>query len=428
MSLRLQRAELISFIVIAGFFLSVCFHYVMHFYLHRPYPYSTFLSFPTDRLSDYGRVADAAKSGDPYRYRIPQFHGPGGEVGNYLPFTYMVAMLFSIGHHGVFVFLSLFLAGLAWHLYHQTGIRTDPQITSLAKLRIVFVLTLMSYPVLWELDRGNFEALTFLLMAAGAALIGTGRYSLGAVPLALAIAMKGYPAIFLALYLPVRKYREAALCVIIAVVVCLVGFSVWQGGLMQSIHSFRADLAFFLDYYVFKGAGAAGARMDCSPFAVLGLLNSNPNFIRHALPYYNGLALLAGVLLLWLVLARKMERWKLEYLLAAAGLLLTPVSYDYKLLVLFIPLASFLGSARREHADAFFCASFGVMLIPKDYLFIGNSVSIANGVSISSLIEPLVLLATVALIVREVLTRPAADRDVPAEVEPVGTRGRQLSR
>lgn len=421
MSLRLQRAELISFIVIAGFFLSVCFHYAMHFYLHRPYPYSTFLSYPFDHQSDYARVGSAARTGDPY-------HWGDGSVSNYLPFTYVTVLLFTALHHGMFIFLGLFLAGLAWYLYRQSGISMDPQIAPLAKVRLVFVLALMSYPVLFELDRANSEAVTFLLMAAGAALIGQGKYSLGAVPLALAIAMKGYPALFLVLYLPARRYREAALAAALSLAVCLVGFAVFHGGLIHNILGLKTGLAVFLDQYVFKGAGTAGARMDCSPFAVLGLLNSNPAFIRHALPYYNGLALLASALLLWLVLTRKIERWKLEYLLAAAGLLLTPVSYDYKLLVLFIPLASFLNSARRERADAFFCASFGVMLIPKDYLFLGDRLSIENGVSISSLIEPLVLLATVALIVREVLMRPAADREAPAEAEPVGMHGRQLSR
>lgn len=416
MSLRFQRAELVSTIVIFGFFLSVCFHYAMHFYFQHPYPYSTFLSFPSDHHTDYTRVAEAARSGDPYRFFVAAFHGSdgkgypnihGGEVGNYLPFTYIAALLFAAGHHGILLFLALFMAGIVAYLYRLSGISADPQIPPVAKTRLVFVLALMSYPVLWEVDRGNFEALTFLLTAAAAALIGRGKYSLSAILLALAIAMKGYPAVFLALYLPVKKYREAALAAALSLAVCLAGFAAFHGGLVQNIQSLRADLAFFLDYYVIHGAAAAGARMDCSPFAPLGLLNSNPAFIQRALPYYNGFSLLAAALLLWLLLARKIERWKMEYLLAAAALVLTPVSYDYKLLLLFIPLASFLNSPRREPRDAFYCASFGAMLIPKDYVFLGNSVSVANGVSISSLLEPLILLVTVALIVRDALARGA---------------------
>jgi hypothetical protein len=437
MSLRFQRAELISTIIIIGFFLSVCFHYTAHFYFQRPYPYSTFLSWPTDHHTDYTRVADAAKSWNPYRYRVAAFHGPhgdqfpnvhGGEVGNYLPFTYIVALAFTVAPHGIFLFFGLFLAGLAWYFVRRSGIGADPHIPPVAKVRLVFVLTLMSYPVLWEIDRGNFEGVTFLLMAAGAALIGRSKYSLAAIPLALAIAMKGYPAIFLALYLPDKKYREAAFAAVLSVAVCLAGFAVLHGGLVQNIQSLKTDLAFFLDYYVIHGAGTAGTRMDCSLFAPVGLLNSNPAFIRHALLYYNGFALVAGALLVWLIAARRMERWKLEYLLAAAGLLLPSISYDYKLLVLFIPLTSFLSSARRERTDAFYCASFGAMLIPKDYLFLGSGVSIANGVSISSLLEPLILLATVAVIVRDVLARGAQKEALPDGGREEAPGGKQWSR
>ncbi len=389
----------------------------MHFYHNKPYPYSTFLSWPSDYHTDYTRIVDAGKSHDPYHYYIQAFHGVhndeytylhGGEVGNYLPFVYVVASVFSSRHGGVLIFEGLFLAGLAWYLLHQSGIRTDPQISKLAKTRIVLVLALMTYPVLWELDRSNFEGLTFLLMAAGAALIGRGKYNWAAVPLALAIAMKGYPAIFLGLYLPVRRYREAVAAGALSVIVCLVCFAGMQGGILQNILALKANLYFFLDYYVFSGAGAAGARMNCSPFALLGLLNSNPAFIKHALTYYNAFTLVAGAFVFWLVAVRKMQRWKLEYLLAAAGILLAPISYDYKLLVLFIPLASFLSSARREPRDTFYCASFGAMLIPKDYLFLGNHISVSYGVSISSFLEPLILTVTTVLIIREVLSGNAS--------------------
>ena len=215
----------------------------------------------------------------------------------------------------------------------------------------------MTYPVIWEVDRGNFEGLTFLLMAVGAGLIGKGKYNQGAVPLALAIAMKGYPAVFLALYLSVRRYREGAAAAALSVIVCVICFAILHGGLVQNILGLKAGLNFFLDYYVFSGAGTAGARMDASPFALVGLLNSNPAFVKHALVYYNGFSLLAGALLVWLVAARPLERWKLEYLLVVAGLILTPVSYDYKLMALFIPLTSFLNSPRRDRRDALYGAS-----------------------------------------------------------------------
>lgn len=433
MSLRLQRAELISTIVIIGFFLSVCFHYAMHFYANRPYPYSTFLSWPFDHQSDFTHVVASVQGRDPYHFQ-------GGIVGNYLPFTYVAAFIFGHLPRGRVLFLALFLVGLVTYLYRQSGIGRDPQISRLARVRLLFSLSVMSYPVLFELDRANFEALTFLLIAACAWLIGERRFGLSALPLALAIAMKGYPAVFLGLYWPAWRYREAAAAAALSVAVCLACFSVLHGGLIENIHGLEAGLRRFQEDYVIGGAGGTGARLNCSLFAPLGLWKHDPDFIRRALKVYDGLALLGAAGVVWLISAKRtavrLAGWKLEYLLSAAALLLPFISYDYKLLVLFIPLASFLSSARRERADAFYCASFGAMLIPKDYLFIqngigvaiGNGVSVANGVSISSLLEPLIILVTVAVIVRDALARTAQEEALPDGGQEEAPGGRQWSR
>ena len=412
MSLRFQRADLISTIVIIGFFVSVCFHYVLHFYLHREYPYTTFLSWPFDHQSDFTHVVASLGGRDPYHFQ-------NGVVGNYFPFTYFVAFVFGHLPRGLMLFLVLFLAGLTWYLYRESGMSQDPQINRLARVRLLFSLTLMSYPVLFELDRANFEGVTFLLTAASVSLISQRRFALSTLPLALAIAMKGYPAIFLGLYWPIKRYREAVLTVALSAVVCVVCFSVLRGGLVESIHGFRQGLQTFLNYYVIQGAGNSGARLNSSLFAPLGLWNHNPVFIKKALTYYDCFALIGVAGIAWLIGAKKtaakLAGWKIEYLLAAAALLLPFISYDYKLLILFIPLASFLNSVRHERADTFYCASFGAMLIPKDYLFmknatgvaVSNGISIASGVSISSLLEPLILLVTVIVIVRDVLAKDA---------------------
>ena len=409
MSLRLQRAETISTVVIIGFFFAVCFHYVLHFYFGRPYPYATFLFDPVPHQSDYRVVVSSAESLDPYRY-------DGGSVGNYFPFTYVCALVFGAFRRlGLYLFMLLSLGGIVAYFYRQSGIRADAQINSLGKIRLTFTLVVMSYPILFELDRANFESLTFLLIAAGAFLIGERRFRLSIIPLALAIAMKGYPLVFLALYLPGRRYREIGQSIALSVGVCLAVMSLLHGGVLQNVRGFASGLRLFQDSYVVHGAGGMGVRLNSSLFAPLGLLNSNPVFIRHALTYYNVFALLSGGAIAWLLATRRVERWKAEYLLVAAALVLPFLSYDYKLLLLFIPLASFLNSARRDEADAFYCASFGAMLIPKNYVILGGHAGIVNDVTISSLLEPLILLATVAVIVREALAHRESGETVREE-------------
>lgn len=410
MSSRFQRADLISTIVIVGFFVSVCFHYVLHFYLHRDYPYSTFLFQPSDRLEDYINVVASARKLDPYRYHE-------GAFGNYFPVTYVFALIFGALHKpGLLLFLILSLTATVAYFYNQSGIAADSTINRLSKMRFTFVLTVMSYPLLFELDRANFESLTFLLIAACVLLIGRGRLGLSAAALALAIAMKGYPVIFVGLYLPSRHYREGTAAIILSIAMCVVCFSALHGGLAENIHSFAKDLQAFQNDYVILGAGNAGARLNTSLFAPLGLWNHSPIFIKKALFIYNGFALFCAAGLAWLITAKRtahrIEEWKLQYLLAAAALLLPFISYDYKLLLLFIPLASFLNSSRPIAWEGFYCASFGAMLIPKDYHFLGN------GVSISSVLEPLILIVTVIVIVRDVLAKDAGAelKDAGAEL------------
>ncbi len=58
-------------------------------------------------------------------------------------------------------------------------------------------------------------------------------------------------------------------------------------------------------------------------------------------------------------------------------LLLPQVTFDYKMIHLYIALMLFLNSQKQSPYDILYAILFGLLLIPKDYLYIQPDISIA---------------------------------------------------
>ncbi len=58
-------------------------------------------------------------------------------------------------------------------------------------------------------------------------------------------------------------------------------------------------------------------------------------------------------------------------------LLLPQVTFDYKMIHLYIALMLFLNSQKQSQYDILYAILFGLLLIPKDYFIIQSDISIA---------------------------------------------------
>jgi hypothetical protein len=116
-----------------------------------------------------------------------------------------------------------------------------------------------------------------------------------------------------------------------------------------------------------------------------------------------GLAFFLGILVVLYVIFIEKEEWKRFAILIFAMLLLPPISADYKLLYIFIPLYIFINNKKPSKTEIIYLLMFCLLLIPKDYSFLPNVISDAptyHDISISVVINiiTMLLMSTIIMI------------------------------
>ena len=80
---------------------------------------------------------------------------------------------------------------------------------------MIFSLAYLTYPVIFAIDRANFDILIFVLLSLSVLFYQRNNFILSVIFLSLTIAMKGYSAILLAIFLFDRRYKELLLAAIL---------------------------------------------------------------------------------------------------------------------------------------------------------------------------------------------------------------------
>lgn len=364
---REQKTWLVSQIVLGGFVAAVAFHYSLGVYRGQPYPANTFLFDPRDVARDFINIYRPVQAGDPY----------SSVLSVYFPFTFLPLWLVrfapvAIAFGGL---VALFLyASVAWMS------RSVPADTGPGRGMAVATLGLLAYPVLFCLDRGNLEMLVFVLLVGFLTLFERRRWMGAAALLAGATAMKLYPGVFVVLLLARRHYRAAAATVVLTLALSLGSAALYPGGVLGSLQQLSANLAWFKTAHVLRFETIG---FNVSYFNVLKLVSaaspqSSPESLGRLLFPYTVACLAAFAVLAGFMLRRGQSQalWKQVALLVAPLLLFPEVSSDYKLVHLLLPLGLFL-RAEPESRDPLYCVLFGLLLIPKTYVWIAGTVSIA---------------------------------------------------
>lgn len=368
--------------------MAVAYHYIHGYYLGLPYPQSTFLCMPSDFGNDLFHIIRATATRDPYSY----------QWSVYFPFMYVSIFPLTFVHpylaYGLTMVLFLgFMIHLIWT--HLLGLREMERCTA------TFILTFLSYPVIFTMDRGNVEILVFacLYLFLGCYLRGALSYSV--IFLACAGAMKLYPLVFAVLFLEKGKYRYLFATGLITMILTCGAAALYPGGM---IHSFKS-LGLILEHYrrLFI-IGNQGLPYGSSYFGLLKILLRKiyPLYfnLEKVLPYYTVIALaLFGALTAFIAFVER-EFWKKVAVLTALMIVLPHVSGDYKLIHLFFPLAFFLNAERRTRLDIAYAVIFGLLLIPKAFFWIAHSTDVQL-VPAGVVLTPILITVLVALIVCE---------------------------
>jgi Glycosyltransferase family 87 len=239
---------------------------------------------------------------------------------------------------------------------------------------IVFVgsTVFLSYPLIFDFQRGNIEFLVWLVSTVGVWCFFTGRINTSAVFIGLAASLKLYPIIFLGLFLPRRKYGGFVLGLVAFVTVTLLSLYAIGPTIAAASRWDSEQIAAFSKYYVgdIKGVG-----YDHSFFGLVKAftLHWHPNYFAWARPYTITVATISVA-----VYFLRMWRLPLPNQILALSILsvtLAPVSFDYTLLNLYPAFAMLVVLALQSQRQGIrvphlttYMILFAIIFTPQSYI------------------------------------------------------------
>lgn len=360
--LQSKKVELVTTIILIGFVVAVFFHYCMGAYLNIGFPYNTFLFVPGDKFNDLFNVLHTSSDFNPYSQKI------GFEPALYFPFMYLflypLELLLS-----QWEFLTFFVIALIGFLVIVNySVLTRGNSITVNSFRNIFILSVMTYPVLFTLDRGNLEAFVFIGLAVSIFLFYKQYYYLSAFSLAMVISMKGYPALFLILFLKERKLKPLTVCVFSTGLLVMGGLLLLNGGVYQNLMGLLYGLSYFTQNYIINGLGSHNNYSLYGLVRMIVLLVLKlPDSIAILAKLFSLLSIIIFIVITIVILIKNLAFWEQLTLISCSILLFMHISAPYKFLILYIPLWFFFLDSNLSKRNIVCAILFGLLLIPKEY-------------------------------------------------------------
>ena len=308
------------------------------------------------------------------------FHFPGPDYVYPAPVATLYCF-FYLFPHPTKVFLGALCATFLVAIISFAKALLQRNLSTAGVLQLILGTLLCSYPFAFEFEQANMEWIIWLVVVIGLwAFLHHHNYS-AAVCVGIVGALKLYPVIYVALFIPRRLYRHCALAFAVAAIVTLAGLWLVNPDIRASWTATQQGIARFNLVYIVE---YREIRFDHSLFALvkfLGTFRGRPiaiNNLQWGLARYLPVAGLAGFVI-WLLRIRLLPLINQVLCLTIATILLPPVSYDYTLLHLYIPWALLvlftLDSQERltRGLTATFCC-FAILLAPEtEFIWHGQS-------------------------------------------------------
>jgi len=349
---RKRKIEFLSLFTLAGFSLGVIFYYI---FLNNP-----FLFIPQDRFNDFFNVLK-------WNQYLPAEPSPNR---SYFPFTYIIINVFNLIRPEI---LSLFVFTIVFfYFFIKYSLKNTKTEDKVVDCKNVFIFSFFSYPVLFLIDRANFESFVFIFLSLFIYFYQNKKILIGALFLSLAISMKLFPAVFIILFLSDKKYKEAAYTVIFTVIISLSSLLFLTGSLTDNIQRMLLNMKLFNLVYAVRGLGFDYGH---SLFGVLKFFvyyfHMNVTIEELLSPYLIFVFVFFTFLAVY-VIYYETEFWKKVTILTIAMCLFL---YVYR------------NTDKKEKIDILYVILFSLLLMPKNFRFI-IKYDFYSGV----LIDPLIML------------------------------------
>ena len=405
--LKEEKISHLVLIIVVGFSIAVAYHYVMGYYLYKPWPANTFLFVPSDRFLDFILVVRQSAALDPFGKDI------GGFAGS--PFAQFVGYLFSLVQPALLqlpiFFGSFFVAFILMVKHYLYGLKS--RLTSY-QLLAIFVIVFLTYPVLFAVDRANFDLIVCALLFLFALTYGRQQHKVSTVFLALAIALKPYAAIFIMVYVLDKKFKDGLLVIFSAVFLTVLSLSLFKDGLFVETQKYFNALSQMNSYL-----SAGNQQFYTSD--LLGLLTVVVKFVGNtlnidrsgttmylpthpsAITAYAIVAIIVFIYFMIHLWQKTRPLWKVMAVLTILLILLPSNSGDYRLTYLFVPMLMYMAIKERTRHDLLIIILWGLLLVPKNYypfnLAPTNYYSHTLHQNIGMVINPLLLIGLLICII-----------------------------
>ncbi len=422
-----EKIKLIAFILLCGFCLAMYLSFILYdLYFDKFYWSKVSIFFdPHDKFNDFKHALLNQNIIDFEPYELS-----GRTIINgYFPFTYIFfrPIIFLSENQGFALFFTTFTFGLLYANYRFLRYEGASKVDNLQN---IFIFSFLTYPFLFTIDRANIEGWILLMYIGFLIAYQKEKYNLAAIIIGTAAAIKFYPGMLAFFFLKDKKYRQFSLFVGFTSIVTIVSLIAFKGSLIENIQNLffslhTSELAFGIG---FKEVSTSWADL----IRISGEQQSNPVDMYGATAYMSGVknsssllgfvklimialhlentistnvvmhwykisSLVIGSVLFVYLLKFENEKWKISMFLASYFVLFIYSSFDYKLLIFFIPLWLFINSNEKSKYDFVYCILLALIMVPKHFL-----ISINNNISDSgALLNPALMLLICAMMVVE---------------------------
>lgn len=376
---REQKLIWFRLIILVGFVSAVFYHYVLSAYFRLGVPYDTFLPSPKVGFSDFISVLQHDTS-----------------LSDYFPFTQLIIIFFGYIQPpmlSLIVFWSIFLIFLIYYLW--INVKTSDKLDSMLN---VLIFSLFTFPVIYSLTSANFETFNFISLSLFIYFYQKQKTKLAIVFLSLAIALKGFPVLFIIILMSDKKYKEIVYTVIGVFLLTIIPMLLIGTGFLDNFYLTVSNLKLF----VFNSPEQLSFNHSFLGliFAIVDINEMNLNLGSMVLIY--SIVMLAFCMAISYYVAKgSYYFWEKVSILVCMICLFPPVSFDDTLIYLFIPILLFINwdiknnrvlsdkdemlTKGRAIIDYVLIISFALLLIPKNYRLFINYYD-------GSVINPLLLL------------------------------------
>jgi len=390
-----EKVTLLASIVLVGFVFAIIFHYILGFYLHLPYPFNTFLCIPDQAFSDFTSTLSRIRNFTPYSSPDPWM--------TYFPLAYIILFPFSLIKHRLIAYLIFASGFLSFLTFMNIKNLYNKNLTKVENFTNIFILTFMTYPVLYAMDRGNFDLFLFVLFSGFVYSFKNEKYFLSAALLGIENAIKPFPSLFLILFLLKKRFKEFFLSLAISALLIIGGFLVLKGGFFNQLQVYINNLVIFKKTWIY-GANSLGLSEASSLFAALKFLLCSVNqiiSINLLEKLYTYIGFIITAITIYFTCKEK-TYWKKVTLLTLNMLLVPYIIIDYKLIFLLVPIWLFVNAKEKTKFDMAYTVLFGLLLVSKKLFVLWvKSGHLSQLITYGVIINPLIMLIFVGLIIFE---------------------------